>query len=75
MFHSLRETQYCEDVTLVYKFNVIPMQKSHDFVAIVDKLSLKSMKKQRLLRVNLILKRKKSEKTSTTRLPRLTTKL
>lgn len=43
-----RETQYCKDVTLVYKFNVIPIKIPASFVAIVDKLSLKSMKKQRL---------------------------
>lgn len=43
-----RETQYCEDVTLVYKFNAIPIKIPASF-AVVDKLSLKSMNEQSLM--------------------------
>lgn len=61
-----RETQYCKDVTLVYKFNAIPVKIPASF-AVVDKLSLKSMNEQRLMSQPDI-KKEQSGKTSTTRL-------
>ena len=60
-----RETRYCEDVTLIYKFNAIPIKISAIFVAVVDKLSLESMKEQKFMSQPDI-KKEQSGKTSTT---------
>ena len=62
-----RETIYCEDVTLIYKFNAIPIKISASFVAVVDKLSLESMQEQKFMSQPDI-KKEQSGKTSTTRL-------
>ena len=62
-----RETTYCEDVTLIYKFNAIPIKISASFVAVVDKLSLESMQEQKFMSQPDI-KKEQSGKTSTTRL-------